>query len=134
LFGRFPGADGTTQANDAGHMRPLTKGYDQRLPHDLPHNYGAALKDYDHGKMDGFNQSKAADAYAFTQMTGPSMLPNYWHWAQRFVLSDRFFASVNGPSFPNHLFTIAAQSGGTHDNPNPPRANDRGDYKSWGCD
>ena len=49
--GRFPGADGTTQANDAGHMRPLTKGYDQRLPHDLPHNYGAALKDYNLGNL-----------------------------------------------------------------------------------
>jgi phospholipase C len=134
LFGRFPGADGAATADDAGVMRPLTKGFDQRLPHDLPHDYAAALKDYDGGKMDGFNQSPAADQYAFTQMTGPRMLPNYWHWARDFVLGDHFFASVNGPSYPNHLFTIAAQSGGAHDNPNAPTHQDHGDYKTWGCD
>ncbi|MDP9342494.1 MAG: hypothetical protein M3Q23_10470 [Actinomycetota bacterium] len=134
LFGRFPGANGTRMADDHGTMRPLTPGYDQRLPHDLPHDYAAALKAYDGGKMDGFNQSPAADQYAFTQMVGPSQLPNYWHWAKRFVLGDAFFASVNGPSFPNHLFTIAAQSGGTHDNPEAPASTDRGDYKTWGCD
>src|SRR5262245_60440612 len=97
LFGRFPGADGTTVANDNATMRPLTKGYDQRLPHDLPHDYSAALQDYDRGKMDGFNLTPAADQYAFTQMTGPKMLPNYWRWAKEFVLGDHFFASVNGP-------------------------------------
>jgi phospholipase C len=134
LFGRFPGAEGTTMADDHGKRRPLTRGYDQRLPHDLPHNYQAAISAYDGGKMDGFNLSDAADRYAFTQMTGPRMLPNYWHWAERFVLGDRFFASVNGPSFPNHLFTIAAQSGGTHDNPSSPSGGDRGVYKTWGCD
>src|SRR5438309_9966572 len=39
LFGRFPGANGATMADDHGTMRPLTKGYDQRLPHDLPHDH-----------------------------------------------------------------------------------------------
>jgi phospholipase C len=134
LFGRFPGADGTTVGMDDGEPRPLTRGYDQRLPHDLPHDYGAALRDYNDGKMDGFNLTPAADQYAYTQLTGPKMLPNYWHWAKEFVLGDKFFASVNGPSFPNHLFTIAAQSGGAHDNPNAPRSDDRGEYKTWGCD
>jgi phospholipase C len=134
MFGRFPGANGTRMADDHGTMRPLTRGYDQRLPHDLPHDYAAALKAYDGGKMDGFNQSPASDQYAFTQLVGPSQLPNYWHWAKDFVLSDAFFASVNGPSFPNHLFTIAAQSGGAHDNPEAPASTDRGDYKTWGCD
>src|ERR671937_2116586 len=91
LFGRFPGANGTRVADDHGTKRPLTRGYDQRLPHDLPHDYIAALKAYDGGKMDGFNQSPAADQYAFTQMVGPSQLPNYWHWARQFVLGDDFF-------------------------------------------
>jgi phospholipase C len=30
---------------------------------------------------------------------------------------DEFFSSVHGPSFPNHLYTIAAQAGGAKDNP-----------------
>jgi phospholipase C len=54
------------------------------------------------------------------------------------VLGDDFFASVNGPSFPNHLFTIAAQSGGTHDNPRPDDESvisaGSGFRKVWGCD
>jgi phospholipase C len=135
IFGTYPGADGASMANDKGRERPLVHGpmYDQRLPHDLPHDYIAALKAWDHGKMDGFTQSEASDKYAYTQLT-KDQLPNYWHWANRFVLGDHFFASVNGPSFPNHLFTIAAQSGGTHDNPIPPAKNDRGRYKTWGCD
>ena len=146
LFGLFPGADGAVSGRDChcmtfhssdsgftGPVRPLTRGFDQRTPHDLPHDRAAALKAWDHGKMDGFNQSDAADLYAYTQLH-PDQLPNYWHWAKRFVLGDHFFASVNGPSFPNHLFTIAAQSGGTVDNPNPPGQNNRGDYKTWGCD
>jgi phospholipase C len=135
MFGTFPGADGASSADDKGRRRPMVHGpmYDQRLPHDLPHDYIAALKAWDHGKMDGFTQSEASDKYAYTQLT-KDQLPNYWHWAERFVLGDHFFASVNGPSFPNHLFTIAAQSGGTHDNPAPPGKHDRGRYKTWGCD
>src|SRR5947207_1778533 len=65
LFGTFPGADGATMANDKGKTRPLLHGalYEQRLPHDLPHDYIAAVKDYNHGKMDGFTTSSAADKY-----------------------------------------------------------------------
>ena len=44
-------------------------------------------------------------------------MPNYWRWASDNVLFDNFFASAQGPSFPNHLYSIAAQSGGAHDNP-----------------
>jgi phospholipase C len=55
------------------------------------------------------------------------------------VLSDRFFASATGPSFPNHLYAIAAQAGGAIDNPWQPFASlkkqqDQGLAKSWGCD
>jgi len=54
-------------------------------------------------------------------------------------LNDNFFASALGPSFPNHLYTIAAQSGGAYANPrqdfqamlNNAAA---GQTKSWGCD
>src|SRR6266511_183955 len=51
-----------------------------------------------------------------------------------------FFASAQGPSFPNHLYTIAAQSGGAHDNPiqDLERLRERhrttGLFKAWGCD
>src|SRR6266508_1586259 len=86
LFSTFPGANGATRANDDGTIRPLTRGTDGRLPGGL------------------------STRWAFTRLDR-AQLPNYWHWARRFVLADNFFASAQGPSFPNHLYSIAAQSG-----------------------
>lgn len=137
LFGRFPGANGATSGSDHGTIRPLTRATDQRA-HDIPHCYVCNLASIDGGKMDGFNQSAYADRYAYTQFR-PNELPNYWRWAQQNVLSDNFFASAVGPSFPNHLYSIAAQAGGALDNPWQPFSSlkkqlDQGLAKSWGCD
>jgi len=66
--------------------------------------------------MDGFNQTDAADQYAFTQFHR-SDVEAYWSWAKHYVLADKFFASAIGPSFPNHMYSIAATSGGALDNP-----------------
>lgn len=46
-------------------------------------------------------------------------IPNYWDYARRYTLCDRFFSSLAGPSEPNHLYTVAAQSGGLVNNPLP---------------
>ena len=46
-------------------------------------------------------------------------IPNYWEYARRFTLCDNFFSSLEGPSEPNHLYTVAAQSGGLVNNPPP---------------
>ncbi|MEW6058686.1 MAG: alkaline phosphatase family protein [Actinomycetota bacterium] len=139
MYGRFPGADGVTTGLDQGQVRPLTRSPD-RLPEDIKHCYECALQAYNEGKMDGFAAvGESADLYAYTQYL-PQDLPNYWHWAEEFVLGDNFFASAQGPSFPNHLYTIAAQSGGTHDNPTQnldllrERHRSTGLFKAWGCD
>ena len=139
MFGRFPGANGATTGLDQGEVRPLTPAID-RLPQDIKHCYECALQASNGGKMDGFATiSDPADRYAYTQY-GPEDLPAYWRWAQEFVLADNFFASAQGPSFPNHLYTIAAQSGGTHENPVQDldllaeRHGETGLFKAWGCD
>ncbi len=139
LFGRFPGANGVTIGMDQGRPRPLTRALD-RLPADINHCYECALQAWNHGKMDGFATiSEPAERWAYTQYR-PDQIPNLWHWAERFVLADNFFASAQGPSFPNHLYTIAATSGGTHENPVQDRetleARHRatGLFKAWGCD
>ncbi len=116
LFGTFPGANGASFGFDHGVRRPLTRGTDGRLPGDIPHCYPCALAAYDNGKLDGFDQGGISTKWAYTQLHA-GQLPNYWHWAKQNVLADNFFASATGPSFPNHLYTIAAQSGGSHDNP-----------------
>jgi phospholipase C len=129
LFGTFPGANGTRVGWDHGVKRPLVRGTDGRTSSDIPHCYTCALAAWNNGKMDGFNQTESADQWAYTQLH-KEQLPNYWHWARNFVLADNFFASAQGPSFPNHLYTIAAQSGGAHDNPR----RDNFFSNSFGCD
>jgi phospholipase C len=116
LFGTFPGTNGAASADDGGTIRPLTRGTDGRLPGDLPHCYVCALQAWNSGRMDGFDQGGLTTRWAFTRLVR-AQLPNYWHWAKQFVLADNFFASAQGPSFPNHLYSIAAQSGGAVDNP-----------------
>jgi len=54
-------------------------------------------------------------------------IPNYWEYARHFVLCDRFFSSLAGPSEPNHLYTVAAKSGGLVNNPNSRKARNVGD-------
>jgi len=46
-----------------------------------------------------------------------TQIPNYWEYARKFTLCDYFFSSLMGPSQPNHLYAVAAQSGGLVFNP-----------------
>jgi len=137
IFGRFPGANGATTGMDRGVERPLTRAPLQRAT-DIPHCYNCNVASINGGLMDGFNQTANADRYAYTQFH-KDQITAYWTWAKQYALSDNFFASATGPSFPNHLYTIAAQSGGALDNPTQPFSSlrdqqEQGFAKSWGCD
>jgi phospholipase C len=129
-FGTFPGADGaTTGRTSKGEVVPLTRTPD-KMPFDLGHSWENAIKGIDGGKMDGFDLVVNGDVdgsmLPYTQMR-ESDIPNYFAYARNFVLADRMFSSLRGPSFPNHLYTVAAQSGGAINNPRPPQ-------EIWGCD
>ena len=129
LFGQFPGANGARFGWDHGKRRPLTPATDQTAL-DLPHCYNCALASYDGGKMDGFNQSDAANQFAYTQMSQTDE-PNYWFWAKDNVLSDNYFSAEMGPSYANHFYAISGQSAGVHDNPVRPAGLHS---LTWGCD
>ncbi len=132
MFGTFPGADGVSFGFDGNVRRPLTPGTDGSIgSEDIPHCYICSRAAWNHGKMDGFDQNAVTDQWSYTQLQRPQ-LPNYWHWASQFVLGDRFFSSAQGPSFPNHLYAIAAQSGGAHDNPR--RTGAFRSSNTFGCD
>ncbi len=135
LFGRFPGVEGTTTGISDGAEVPLTRCPDW-LPGDLPHDRAAALNCWNGGKQDGFGTGAYGDPWAYTQFDG-NEVPNYWHWAHEYAISDHFFSSANGPSYPNHFFFIAGTSGGAIDNPENIRTSPMQDgrtFKSWGCD
>lgn len=137
MYGAFPGANGAAFGSDLGEIRPLTPAVD-RTRADFPHDYPTSIGSINDGKMDGFVTGHISDEYAYTRYR-PEDIPNYWHWAEEYVLADNFFASAQGPSFPNHLFTIAATSGGTVSNPGRDlelleEQLAAGYAKNWGCD
>lgn len=124
FFGRYPGADGaTTGVTFDGRTVPLGPAPDV-FPEHIAHGFWSGLYAVDGGRMDGFDLisgGQSLDGYTQFDRAG---IPNYWRYADRFVLADRFFTSEYGPTFVEHLYTIAAQSNGIMDNraPGVPRA------------
>ncbi len=57
-------------------------------------------------------QAKQLGEITMAHLDGET-IPFLWHWANRFVLFDRFFQLMVGPSTPGNLSIIAAQSGQT---------------------
>jgi phospholipase C len=116
-FGKFPGVDGATQGEiHTGQVVPLTPAPDFQ-PHDIDHSREAENTAIDGGKMDGFDLiSGGQDLSSYTQFD-ESGIPNYWAYARAFTLADHNFASMVGPSFPNHLYAIGAQGAGAVSNP-----------------
>lgn len=88
LFAGFPGTDGIA----------ADKRCPDRLPADPPHQHADALTTG--------GATTAAARCSYTEADAP----NYWKLARAFALCDRFFADVRGPSHPNYLMLMAAQS------------------------
>jgi phospholipase C len=111
IFGRFPGADGATQGVLCdGSIRSITKAQDQAAS--IDHSFIAGIIAINGGKMDCFDQLSGGGGPkygGYTQYT-QEQIPNYWRYAQRFGLADRFFSSAYGPTGVEHLWTFAAQS------------------------
>ena len=124
-FGKFPGANGATSG-------PISTGQVLNLGHmpdngarNINHGWGPAATAMDYGKMDQFDLITGpacnvnGDYLCMTQY-GQSDIPNYWAYASTFALGDQYFTSLRGPSLPNHLYAVAAQSGGIIGNQMPP--------------
>ena len=132
-FGTFQAANGqfvngaTSGTISTGDVVPLGQAPDA-LPRDISHSFQSAMTAIDGGAMDKFDLIPGAnqngDLLSYTQYTEAD-IPNYFNYARTFALADEFFSSLEGPSFPNHLYTVGAQSGGAVNNPAK---------QPWGCD
>ena len=117
-FGSFPGTDSvapdfTVEGSARFHIASTVSG-------NLPHSVAVARAAMNGGKMDRF---VAAEGSPETLGYYDSRdIPNYWAYAKRFALADRFFSSFAGPTLPNHLFAVAAQSPGVEENLSRPPA------------
>jgi phospholipase C len=132
-FGTYPHADGLPPVClSAPQLQNCVAPY-----HDTnnanrggPHGWNNSSGSVNNGAMDGFlAQSFAAGIPAdckspwanCTPGTDPRdvmgwhdyrELPNYWSYANLYVLQDRLFESVASYSLPAHLYMLAGQSGG----------------------
>jgi phospholipase C len=140
-FGTFPGADGIP----AGACVPNPK-TNQCVkpfhdPHDKnfggPHGASNASADIDGGKMDGFIQQEQLGsrkacknnfdpACSLNQQQPDVMgyhdardIPNYWTYAEQFVLQDHMFEPNASWSLPEHLFMVSEWSARCSQQGNP---------------
>jgi len=81
----------------------------ESLGRDLSHSWQVAHLAYDNGKMDGFVYAEGS--ILTMGYYDRSDIPNYWSYADNFVLADNFFSSLMGPSFPNHLYIASGNNG-----------------------
>ena len=129
LFGRFPGADGTTYAHEGSRHVPLSDTPAQ-LTQDLSHELYSSVAVVDAGKMDRFYlepSAKQKGVDVADSQFREQQIPAYWDYAKDFSLADHFFATIIGGSYPNHIVAVAGQSLGVIDGP-------RTGTPSWGCD
>ena len=138
-FGTFPGADGLPRTNGQFSVcvpDPATNACVQPY-HDAsdlnyggPHGAANAIADIDGGKMDGFiaqalQGQKAVCASPDDPRCGGNgrsggsdvmgyhdarEIPNYWAYAQDYVLQDRIFEPNASWSLPEHLFMVSEWS------------------------
>ena len=88
LFAGFPGANSQYANKDCADS----------LSNDPPHNNSDAFA------PEGATTKEARCSYTETSAS------NYWKAARAFTVCDNYFADVRGPSYPNFLMMIAAQS------------------------
>jgi phospholipase C len=133
-FGTFPGAAGIPMSGGVptvcvpdprtgGCQRPYVSHADDQGGG--PHGAPQAVGDIDGGKMDGFVATAEAAQTGCVDPTnagcaaGPldvmgyhvkSDIPNYWAYAQNFVLQDHMFEPNASWSLPEHLFQVSEWS------------------------
>lgn len=125
-FGTFPGADGLSgnESIPDGHG-----GFVQ--PHwlnatstpDLPHDRDSMIRAFNDGRNDGFaivaeawGPGRGNDSMGYFD---GRQLPGYWDLASRYVLADRYFQSMLGPTIPNRIYSLAGTAGGLISNALP---------------
>ena len=139
MFGAYDTHNGSATCTLSNGQVVAMQRAPDRYPRDIGHSSSNAQLAADDGKMDRFDLIGLAtpttadargDLLTCSQFTSAD-IPNYYSYAQHFALGAMMFSSLIGPSFPNHLVTIAADSHGVINNPVDPL---HPLTHSWGCD
>jgi phospholipase C len=129
-FGTYPGADGIAPGTCLPAPQ-LGKGVCVKpyVDHD-DSNKGAchvnkcSIADVDGGKMDGFAAEQGSACKSVTNCDSmgyhvQSDIPNYWDYAEHFVLDDHFFEADDSWSLPAHMYMVSAWSADCSNPANP---------------
>src|ERR1700759_2350442 len=107
----FPGAESSTKAKThTGKMIDRKQAPDPDLPDGISHSHATAVKDYDNGKMDGWDTIVKDAPHRPFLYYAENQIPNYWGYAKHFVLFDHFFSTLAGPSSPGRFAVITGQT------------------------
>ncbi len=115
LFQGLRGADiASSGKNTNGQTVPL-HAVPFEAPYDIGHTHQSFLKEWDNGKIDGFNHDfgekqcpdRATCAYGYVPK---SETRPYLDMASQYAFADRMFQGNQGPSFPAHQYLISGTS------------------------
>src|SRR5215471_1376710 len=116
FLGGVPGADGKkaglNYSDKTGRVRSTSKLAPDYTgcPHPDPdHSYDQSRVAYNGGAMDGFLRAGANDSFAIGYYS-ESDLSFYSALAQNYLVCDRYFSSILGPTFPNRMFLWTGQT------------------------
>ncbi len=116
FLGWLPGADGkqsglsyTDRNGNSYPTWPLAPDYEGCGHPDPDHSYAPDRVAYNSGAMDGFLRAGNNDVFSIGYYTEAD-LPFYSALARNFLVCDRYFAAILGPTFPNRMFLWAAQT------------------------
>jgi phospholipase C len=132
-FGTYPGANGipagvcVPDPLHGGCVRPFHDPNDRN--YGGPHGHEAFVADLDEGRMDGFvgqaergtkcsstepscspctEQQASAQCVDATGYHDAREIPNYWTYAEKYVLQDNMYESISSWSWPEHLYLVHA--------------------------
>jgi phospholipase C len=114
-FGTFPGADGFPAGAcvpDPATSTCVAPFHDTSdMVYGGPHAAASATADLNGGKMDGFiaqaEQAKSPEPLDVMSYKDQREIPNYWAYAQSFVLEDHLYEPNASWSLPSHLYSVS---------------------------
>jgi phospholipase C len=156
LFMGFPGADtaaagacvpapgpgsssNTKPVCEHGGSVPLRPVRLEGTSGDISHDHRTFLREYDRGRMDGFDRASTGESYTSAAPAGlapyayvtRSEVQAYWDLAHQYTLGDHMFSTATASSFIAHQEIIA---GTTRLNATESLTDEPDEITDWGCD
>jgi phospholipase C len=113
LFQRLPGADTQSWGLDVRNQRIPLRAIHLSSVWDPSHGHSAFVTEFANGKLNGFGREKCTRCgrYAAYSYVFPDEVKQYYAMAEQYAFADHNLQPNEGPSWPAHLYLIAAQSG-----------------------